>query len=50
MAPIVIGALETITEQIDSRMAQIGINYPISLLQKGCLLGSARIIRKVMNS
>ena len=50
IVPIVIGALGTVTEKIDSWLEQIGIDCPVSLLQKGCLLGSARIIRKVMNS
>ena len=48
--PIVIGALGTVTERIDSCIEQIGMDCPLALLQKGCLLGSARIIRKVMNS
>ena len=50
IVPIVIGALGTVTERIDSWIDQIGIDCPVALLQKGCLLGSARIIRKVMNS
>ena len=50
IVPIVIGALGTVTERIDSWREQIGIDCPVALLQKGCLLGSARIIRKVMNS
>ena len=50
IVPIVIGALGTLTEKIDSWLGQIGIDCPVALLQKGCLLGSARIIRKVMNS
>ena len=50
IVPIVIGALGTVTERIDSWIEQIGIDCPVALLQKGCLLGSARIIRKVMNS
>ena len=47
---IVMGALGTVTERIDSWIEQIGIDCLVALLQKGCLLGSARIIRKVMNS
>ena len=50
IVPIVIGALGTVTEKIDSWLEQIGIDCPVALLQKGCLLGSARMIRKVMNS
>ena len=50
IVPIIIGALGTVTERIDSWLEQIGIDCPVALLQKGCLLGSARIIRKVMNS
>ena len=49
IVPIVIGALGTVTGKIDSWLEQIGIDCPVALLQKGCLLGSARIIRKVMN-
>ena len=48
--PIVIGALGTVTERIDSWIEQIGIDCPVALLQKGSLLGSARIIRKTMDS
>ena len=50
IVPIVMGALGTVTERIDSWIEQIGIDCLVALLQKGCLLGSARIIRKVMNS
>ena len=50
IVPIVMGALGTVTERIDSWIEQIGIDCLVALLQKGCLLGSARIIRKVMKS
>ena len=50
IVPIVIGALGTVTEKIESWIKQIGIDCPVALLQKGCLLGSARIIRKVLNN
>ena len=48
--PIVVTALGSVTERIDSSIEKIGIDCPVALLQKGCLLSSARIIWKVMNS
>ena len=50
IVPIVIGALGKVTEKIEFWIQQIGIDCPVALLQKGCLLGSARIIGKVLNN
>ena len=49
IVPIVIGALGTVTERIDSWIEQIGIDCLVALLRKGFLLGSAKIVRKVTN-
>ena len=48
--PVIIGALGTVTNRLESLLKEIDIVCPIELLQKACLLGTARIIRKVLNA
>ena len=50
IVPIVIGALGTVSNKFESWVKTIDIECPTELLQKACLLGTARIIRKVMSS
>ena len=50
IVPIIVGALGSVTKEIEGYINSIGIECPISLLQKACLLGTARIIRKVLNN
>ena len=49
IVPVIIGALGTVTENIDSWITKMGIVCSVELLQRGCLLGTARILRKVLN-
>ena len=48
VVPIVIGALGTTPKNLEMWLKEIGLNIKIGLLQKVALLGSARILRKVM--
>ena len=48
--PIIIGALGTIGKSLDRWLKKIEIEYSIELLQKACLLGTAKIIRNVLNT
>ena len=50
VVPIIVGALGTVTNNLGPNIRKIGIECPIELLQKGCLLGTARIIRKVLDN
>ena len=49
IVPVVTGSLGTVTNKIDLWIKEIDIQCQIELLQKACLLGTSRIIRKVMN-
>ena len=46
--PVVIGALRTVTKNIDKWLKQLGLDLTVEMLQRPCLLGTARIIRKVL--
>ena len=46
--PVIIGALGTITKKMKGWLEKIGIEIRTELLQKTALLGTARILRKVM--
>ena len=47
--PVVIGALGTVTRKFDKWVKKLELDCPVELLQKACLLGSARVIRKVLD-
>ena len=47
--PIVIGALGSVSTQIEKWLQMIEMQNYFQLLQKACLLGSARILRKVID-
>ena len=47
--PIVIGALGTVTKNIKENLEKMEIKCEVNLLQKATLLGTARIIRKVLD-
>jgi len=47
--PIVIGALGTVSKKFESWVKMTGVDCPVELLQKACLLGTARILRKVLS-
>ena len=46
---IVIGALGTVSKKFESWVKMTGVDCPVELLQKACLLGTARILRKVLS-
>ena len=46
LVPIIIGALETVSKKFNLYLKKAGLDGSILLLQKACLLGTARIIRE----
>ena len=48
--PVVIGALGDVSMKLEKWMKKMEIEVKVELLQKTALLGTARIIRKVLNS
>ena len=46
--PLVVGCLGAIPKQIGNRLTQIGITAGTAQVQKTVLLGTARILRKVL--
>ena len=47
--PLVIGALGTVTKQFEKWIQKLDLEITVEILQKPCLLGTARIIRKVLD-
>ena len=47
--PIVIAALEIVTKNFAKYLEKIDFKPGLNLLKKACLLGTARIIRKVLD-
>ena len=47
--PIVVGALRTVSEELENHLKTIGIPVVISCLQKAALLGTALILRRVLD-
>ena len=50
VVPIIIGALETISEDIEKWLPEIGVACRLESLRRACLLGTARILRKVLDT
>ena len=48
VVPIVLGALGTVPLRLKGNLKDIGVDTSITLIQKCTLLGSARILRKVL--
>ena len=46
--PVVIGALGRVTEGFDKWIEKLGIPFNIAVMQKTALLGTERILRKVL--
>ena len=46
--PVVIGALGTVTKHFEKWIEKVDLDLTSAALQKSCLLGTARIIRKVL--
>ena len=47
--PVVIGALGTVTKHFEKWIEKLDMDLTIEALQKPCLLGTLRIIRKVFD-
>ena len=47
--PVVIGALGTVTKQFEKWIQKLDLEITVEMLQKPCLLGTVRIIRKVLD-
>ena len=50
VVPIVVGALGGVSKRLDGWLAKLGIAINTGLLQKTALLGTARILRKVLEN
>ena len=48
VVPVVIGALESVTKEFDEWIENLGITNNVGVMQKTALLGTARILRKVL--
>ena len=48
VVPVVIGALGSVTKDFERWIKKLGIAYNIGVMQKTALLGTARILRKVL--
>ena len=46
--PVVIGALGTVPKRLVGSLKEIGVSTRVELIQKSVLLGTARILRKVL--
>ena len=49
VVPIVVGGLGTIPKKLQKHLSNLGIQISAGLLQKTALLGTARILRKVLD-
>ena len=47
--PVLIGALGAVTKQFKKWIQKLDLEIEVEMLQKPCLLGTARIIRKVLD-
>ena len=48
--PVVVGALGTVTNNLGKHLNTIGVTTTVELLRKAALLGTPRILRKVLES
>ena len=48
--PIVVGALGAVTPNLSKHLDAIGVTTRIELLQKAALLGTARLLRRVLEA
>ena len=49
VVPVVIGALGTVSVNFKEYMKRIGVNVRLEVIQKTALLGTAKILRKVLS-
>ena len=50
VVPEVVGALGVVSKRFDAWLEKLGITIRVELLQKTALLGTARILRKLLES
>ena len=48
IVPVVIGALASVSAEFDKWMGKLGITCNVGVIQKTALLGTARILRKLL--
>ena len=48
--PVVVGALGVVSNRLDAWLEKLGVTIRMGLLQKAALLGTARILRKLLES
>ena len=49
VVPVVVGALGSVSKKLAGKLKQLGIKDQTRTMQKSALLGSAHILRKVLN-
>ena len=49
VVPVVIGALRAVSVNFKEYMKRIGVNVRLEVIQKTALLGTAKILRKVLS-
>ena len=47
LIPVVVGALGMVTNRLEGFIRKIGVDVSVGLLEKACLLGTVRILRRV---
>ena len=50
VVPVVVGALGVLSNRLDAWLEKLGVKIRTGLLQKTALLGTARILRKLLES
>ena len=50
LVPVVVGALGVVTSRLDEWLEKLGVTIRRRLLHKTALLGTARILRKLLES
>ena len=50
VVPVIIGALGTVSKDIEKWLAENGVTCRLESLQRACLLGTARILRNVLDT
>ena len=47
--PVLIGALGTVAKHFEKRVEKLDLELTIEALQKPCVIGTARVIRKILD-
>ena len=50
VVPIIIGALGTVLKDIEKWLPEISVTCRLESLQRACLMGTARTLRKVLDT